>query len=101
MGNTPERTKRSWSEWLAIVAGWLVCAAFCLALTIGLEAYPAAYDTFYPVAILFLFGNVFLFMFIGSRWAGHPGRLYASVARLCIGEGILLAGLYLLGRFAM
>lgn len=100
VASIPE-TKRGWREWFAIVCGWLVCAAMCLGLTIGLEPWPAAYDTFYPVAILLLFGNVFLFLFIGSRWAANPVRLYGSVARLCVGEGLLLAGSYVLGRFIM
>lgn len=98
-GNTPG--KRGWSEWLAIVFGWLVCAALCLALSVLLESFPAAYDTFLPAIILLLFANIFVFMFIGSRWAGQPVRLYGSVLRICIGEGLLLAGLYVLARFAM
>lgn len=101
MEDSSKKIRRGWKEWFAIVAGWLACAALCLGLTISLEAYPAGYDTFYPLAILILFGNVFLFMFIGSRWAGQPVMLYASVARLCVGEALLLGGFYLLGRFAM
>lgn len=96
-----QEKKRGWGEWLAIVCGWLVCAGLCLAMTIGLEPYPSAYDTFSPVALVILFGNVFIFLFIGSRWAGEPRRLYGSVLRLCIGEGLMLAGVYALGRFAM
>lgn len=91
---------RTWSEWFAIVAGWLACAASCLYLSLLLEPYPAAYDTFFPLIILLLFGNVFIFFFIASRWNKKPKRLYLSVLRVFVGEAIFLAGIFFLGRYA-
>lgn len=88
-------------RWLISVAGWLACAAMCLWLTIELEAYPAAYDMFFPAVLLILFCNILLFLFVATRWATQTGKLASSVIRLCIAEALLLAGMYALGRFAI
>lgn len=96
-----QKISRGWASWLAAVAGWLICAFLCLCLTIGLEPYAQAYDMFFPVAILLLFGNILVFLFISSRWGAWPARLAGAVARVCIGEGLLLAGIYALGRYAI
>lgn len=100
-GKNTDTKKRSWLEWLAMVLGWLFCAGCCLALTIALEPYAQAYDTFLPAVILLLFCNIFVFLFVGSRWAAQPARLYGSVARICLGELLLLAGMFAVGRYAM
>ena len=93
-----EGKERGFLSWLACVLGWLVCAAFCLAAFIGLEAYPAAYDIFFPAILLVLFCNIFLFLFVATRWSGNWGRLLGSIIRVCAGEGLLMAGIYALGR---
>lgn len=85
--------------WLVCVAGWLLCAGLCLWLTIALEAYPYAYDLFFPAILLILFCNILLFLFIATRWAKSLEKLCGAVLRLCAGEAILLAGMYGLGRF--
>ncbi len=90
-----------WLGWLICVAGWLACAGLCLWLTIALEAYPAAYEVFFPAILLILFCNILLFLFVATRWAHDLKRMASSVLRLCIGEGILLAGIYALGRYLM
>lgn len=92
---------RLWLVWLVSILGWLVCAGLCLWLTIALEAYPYAYDLFFPAILLILFCNILLFLFIATRWGGQPGKLCVSVLRLCMGEAIILAGMYALGRFTM
>lgn len=86
---------------MACIAGWLACAGMCLWLTLELEAYPYAYDMFFPVILLILFCNIFLFLFIAARWAAQASRLYGSVARLCAAEAIILAGMYGAGRWCM
>lgn len=96
----PEK-RNTWLPWLISVLGWLVCASFCLLLTINLESWPDAYDILFPAVLLMLFGNIFVFLFLASRYGTQPARLGAAVARLCLGEGLLLAGLYVLGRFAI
>ncbi len=92
---------RGWLGWLAAVCGWLVCAMFCLLLTIELEAYPYAYDMIFPAVLLILFCNILVFLFISTRWATQTGKLASSVLRVRLGEGLLLAGLYVLGRYAI
>lgn len=87
--------------WLVCVAGWLLCAALCLGLTILLEAYPYAYDLFFPAILLILFCNILLFLFIAARWGLILSKLCGAVLRLCAGEAIILAGMYVLGRYCM
>lgn len=94
-------SRPGWLAWLVCVLGWLVCAGLCLWLTIALEAYPAAYDMFFPAILLILFCNILLFLFIATRWAPAIGRLCGAVLRLCVGEAIILAGMYALGRYCM
>ena len=100
MGNNPFR-QTGWLAWLVCVAGWLLCAGFCLWLSIALEAWPYAYDVFFPAILLILFCNILLFLFIATRWGKSLKRLLTAVARLCAGEAIILAGMYCLGRFCM
>lgn len=90
-----------WLAWLAAVAGWLLCAGFCLLLTIGLEPFPYAYDLLFSVIIFILFFNVFIYLFIVNRWGADTSRLIRSVIRVCIGEGLVMAGLYVLGKYAI
>lgn len=93
--------KKGWLAWAVSVAGWLICAAICLLLTLYLEQWPYAYDMLFPVVLVILFGNIFLFLFIATRWGGRNGRLLASVARVCIGEALFLGGLYILGKYGI
>lgn len=93
--------KKGWLVWFGAVTGWLACAGLCLLASIGLEPWPYAYDMLFPVILLLLFGNVFVFLFIVTRWGAQPGRFFGSVGRVFLGEGLLLAGLYALGRFAI
>lgn len=85
--------------WLYCLAGWLICAGLCLWFTVEMEAYPAAYDMFFPAVLLILFCNILLFLFVAVRWAQSLGKLGCAIARICLGEGLFLAGMYLLGRF--
>lgn len=87
--------------WAVSVAGWLICAALCLWLTIALEAYPAAYDTFFPAIILILFCNILVFLFITTRWVGNLRRLAGSVLRVCLGEAIILGGMFCMGKYLL
>lgn len=87
--------------WLGAVLGWLVCAGICLLTSIGLETYPDAYDMLFPAVLLMLFGNVFVFLFIISRWGNQAAKFFGSIIRICVGEGLLLAGLYALGKYAL
>lgn len=87
-----------WVAWACMLLGWLLCAAFCLLLTTGLEAWPAAYDTIFPAAILLLFGNVLLFVFLGLRHGRSSWALMRAVLALCVAEGLLIWLLYLTGR---
>ena len=88
-------------RWFSCVAGWLICAAMCLWLTISLEVWPCAYDMFFPAVLLILFCNILIFLFIASRWADKGRALLGAVIRVCLGEAILILGMYLLGRFAI
>ena len=90
-----------WRGWLIVVCGWLACAFLCLALTVGLEAYPAAYDSLFPFVLLLLFGNVFAFLFVINRRGDSLARVGGAVLRLCVGEALLLAGLYCLGKYGL
>ena len=85
--------------WAVSVAGWLICAGLCLWLTIALEAYPAAYELFFPAILLILFCNILVFLFITTRWAADLRRLIGSVFRVCAGEGIILAGMFCMGKY--
>ncbi|MBD5553069.1 MAG: hypothetical protein HDQ44_01895 [Desulfovibrio sp.] len=89
------------AAWLISVCGWLLCAGMCLTLTIALEVYPYAYEVFFPAILLILFCNILVFLFIVSRWGPALSRLWRAVARVCVGEAIILAGMYGLGRFCM
>lgn len=86
-------------SWITAVMGWLICAAFCLFLTIKLEAYPNAYDTFFPAVLLILFCNILIFLFVSTRWGQQTKKLFGSVVRVCAGEAIILGGLYILGKY--
>ena len=89
------------AAWAVSVVGWLTCAALCLWLTIALEPYPAAYETFFPAVLLILFCNILVFIFVTGRWAADLRRLTASVLRVCIGEGIILAGMFCMGKYLL
>lgn len=91
----------NWTAWLFVVCGWLVCAFLCLALTVGLEPYPVAYDTLFPAILVILFGNIFVFIFLVNRWGSSLRALLGATIRLCVGEALLLVCLYCLGRFAL
>ena len=91
----------NWMAWLAVVCGWLLCAFLCLALAIGLEPYPAAYDTLFPAILVILFGNIFVFFFLANRWGASLRALLGAIIRLCVGEAAILGGLYCLGRFGL
>lgn len=93
--------KKLWLNWLIATCGWLVCAAICLWLTILLEEFPKAYDILFPAVLVMLFGNIFVFLFIASRWGNRTPMLINAVSRVCAGELLLLGGLYCLGRFAI
>lgn len=90
---------RNWLGWLFSVGGWLVCAGMCLETTILLEAWPAGYDALFPAILLIIFGNIFVFLFITSRWGSNLKTLAGAVVRVCVGEGLFLAGIYALGRY--
>ena len=102
-GQAPQaaRRTRGWLSWAVAVAGWLICAAMCLWLTIALEAWPYAYEVFFPAILLILFCNILVFLFVSTRWANQTARLFGSVARVCIGEGLLLGIIYAAGRFGI
>ena len=91
--------QKLWLNYLLATGAWLACAALCLALTIALEQFPAAYEILFPAVILLLFGNIFVFLFITSRWGKDTRKLFSAVSRVCIGETLILLGLYCLGRF--
>lgn len=88
-------------SWLLCVGGWLCCAFLCLWLMVELEAWPAAYDMFFWAIILILFCNIFLFLFVSTRWGKAVKNLFFAVSRICVGEGLILGIFYLLGRFAI
>lgn len=87
--------------WAGALAGWIVCAFFCLLLTVGLEPWPEAYDTLFPAAMLVLFGNILAFIVIGIRHGASTSRLLGWVLAFCVAEGLLLFLLYLAGRYAI
>jgi len=94
-----EKSFGGWLSWLTVVGGWLLCATMCLILTIRLEVWPKAYDFFFPAAVAVLFSNIFVFMFMASRYGAHAGKLFRAVCRVCLSEGILLFLFYGWGRF--
>lgn len=94
-------TGKNLLAWAIAVAGWLLCASFCLILTIGLEPYPYAYDMFFPAVLLILFCNILVFLFVSTRWGNSARQLFLAVARVCTGEGLLLCMFYVLGRYAI
>lgn len=93
------KTSALWINYLLATAGWLACAALCLALTVKLEEFPHAYDVLFPAALLLLFGNIFVFLFIASRWSDNTRRLSMAVGRVCLAETIFVVGIYCIGRF--
>ena len=99
--NAPAKRPLGWLSWAVAVAGWLICAILCLWLTIALEAWPYAYEVFFPAIVLILFCNILVFLFVATRWAGVPRRLLGSVARVCVGEGLLLLLMYAAGRYGI
>lgn len=94
-----EESGSIWLKWLVSLLAWLCCATLCLILTVEIEIYPVAYSTLFPAILLILFGNIFIFLFIANRWGFDTKRLIASSLRVCVGEALLLAGLYALARF--
>lgn len=101
MGQKKGLQMPNFMAWFLCLCGWLACAGMCLWFTVEMEAYPAAYDMFFPAVLLILFCNILLFLFVASRWAQNLRRLAGSIARICIGEGFFLAGMYVIGRFLM
>lgn len=99
-GQKPLDGKRTLSSSLAALFGWLVCAGLCLACAIQLENFPQGYDVFLPAIILVLFCNIFVFLFISSRWAKFPKKLWASVIRVCAGEALFLIGIWAISKYA-
>lgn len=87
--------------WALSVAGWLICAAFCLWAMVSLEAYPNAYDMFFYAIILILFCNIFLFLFVTARWGKDIKRLAGSIGRVVLGEAALLYGMFAIGKYLM
>lgn len=96
-----EKSGNGLLSWSISVLGWLICAALCLLLTLELEAWPYAYDMIFPAILLILFCNILVFLFISSRWAKDIKRLAGSVARVCLGEAIILGGLFLIGKYCI
>ena len=80
------------------IAGWFICASFCLWLTISLEAWPAAYDLALPAILAVLFGNLAVFVFVPMRLKHDLKGLATAVIRICLTEGLLLLGLYYAAR---
>ena len=99
--SAPARKATGWLSWVVAVAGWLICAGFCLWLTIALEAWPYAYEVFFPAIVLILFCNILVFLFVATRWASETRRLFAALARVCVGEGLLLLLMYAAGRYGI
>lgn len=97
----PPQGRGLWINYLIATGGWLACAAFCLVLAIKLEEFPQAYEVLFPAVLLLLFGNIFVFLFITSRFGRDTQHLSIAVSRVCIGETLLLLGLYCLGRFGI
>ena len=96
---TEEKSPTGWLSWLTAVGGWRLCAAMWLVLTIRLEVWPRAYDFVFPAVVALLFSNILVFMFMGSRYGAHAGKLFRAVCRVCLSEGALLLILYGWGRF--
>lgn len=96
-----EKSGNGLLSWCISVLGWLICAALCLWLTLELEAWPYAYDMIFPAILLILFCNILVFLFISSRWAKDIKCLAGSVARVCLGEAIILGGLFLIGKYCI
>ena len=99
--SAPAKRPTGWLSWVVAVAGWLICAGFCLWLTIALEAWPYAYEVFFPAILLILFCNILVFLFVATRWASQTRRLFGAVARVCVGEGLLLLLMYAAGRYGI
>lgn len=95
------KTPAGWLSWVVSVAGWLICAGLCLWLTIALEAWPYAYEVFFPAVLLILFCNILVFLFVATRWGARTERLFGAVARVCAGEGLLLLLMYAAGRYGI
>ena len=100
-GKAPAKVPAGGLAWAISVAGWLICAGLCLWLTIALEAWPYAYEVFFPAVLLILFCNILVFLFVTTRWGGNLRRLFGSVVRVCIGEGFLLLLMYAAGRYGI
>lgn len=99
MDKEEEKSGNGFLSWGISVLGWLICAGLCLWLTLELEAWPYAYDMIFPAILLILFCNILVFLFISYRWARDLKRLAGSVARVCVGEAIILGGLFLMGKY--
>ena len=99
--SAPAKKATGWLSWVVAVAGWLICAGLCLWLTIALEAWPYAYEVFFPAILLILFCNILVFLFVATRWGSQTRRLFGAVARVCIGEGLLLFIMYAAGRYGI
>lgn len=99
MSGEKNAAKALWINYLIATGGWLACAALCLALTIKLEEFPYAYEVFFPAVLLMLFGNIFVFLFIASRWSADTKKLSLAVGRVCLAETLFAIGFYCLGRF--
>ena len=51
--------------------------------------------------VLILFCNILVFLFVATRWASQTRRLFGAVARVCVGEGLLLLLMYAAGRYCI
>ena len=99
--SAPAKKATGWLSWAVAVAGWLICAVLCLWLTIALEAWPYAYEVFFPAIVLILFCNILVFLFVATRWGSQTRRLFGAVVRVCVGEGLLLLLMYAAGRYGI
>ena len=99
--SAPAKKATGWLSWAVAVAGWLICAGLCLWLTIALEAWPYAYEVFFPAILLILFCNSLVVLFVATRGASETRRLFGAVARVCVGEGLLLLLMYAAGRYGI
>ena len=99
--SAPAKKATGWLSWAVAVAGWLICAGLCLWLTIALEAWPYAYEVFFPAILLILFCNILVFLFVATRWGSQTRRLFGAVVRVCVGEGLLLLLMYAAGRYGI
>lgn len=82
-----------------VVAGWFVCAAMCLYMTICLEQWPAAWDSMFPVAVAILFGNFAVFYTVSLRCTARGKSLAMPVFFICFGEAALFGIMYMIGRY--